>query len=152
MSLSLSVCVSLSESICVYACLRVSHSLSLSLSFLFLFLLLRLSLFFFYISFFLCFSFFVSLSISFSAFPSLPYSLSLNQNVFLIKLFISCINIIEDSSWLSRKLHLSLSIYFLFLSPTWTNVIMLFRHIYVAIGVTSVKIIGKYAASGVNYA
>jgi hypothetical protein len=31
------------------------------------------------------------------------------------------------------------------------NIIKLFRHNYIAIGVTSVKTIGKYAASGVNY-
>ncbi len=37
-------------------------------------------------------------------------------------------------------------------NQTVANVIKPFQCNYVAIGVTSVKIIGKYAASGVNYA
>jgi hypothetical protein len=35
---------------------------------------------------------------------------------------------------------------------TGANVIKLFQHNYIAIGVTSVEIIGKYATSGINSA
>jgi hypothetical protein len=35
--------------------------------------------------------------------------------------------------------------------PPVANVIKLFCHNYIAIGITSVKIMGKYIASGVNY-
>ena len=37
------------------------------------------------------------------------------------------------------------------LAPPVANVKKLFGHNYIAIGVTSVEIIGKYATSGVNY-